>query len=444
MKELFLLLALTLSPNAQVYSEADYKALWSKAESAIQEGKPQTAVGYLSELEKMCLARQDTLEQYKVMRCKYECLSKYNWKEANSYYPSFSALQKQLTGNLDYYIEKYANHPAVDWLVCEKIRKIKREVDASRDRSGKRYREIRKMCMKAAEVFPESSYREEFLQIVRNMDAKQTEVRSEKRFVYPGQTVEFEIFCRNIDESDFLVYRLNDRYNIITDDPLKHISGNARLVSKQHLSSYKAEYNMKEKVTADFTFKDPGIYLVANSSDDKSGHVIVYVSRVAFASRQADGGNEVYVADGLTGKPFPGATIYAWSENSESDGNQNATFVAPGLISSKEYALNGFTRLNQEIFSKDKRMVPISAQVGDDKWCPALDIIKASNEKERRSNETIHYIYTDRTLYRTSDTIFFKLIALFRLDNDANVLSRQRQSVGYPNGTMGRGVHTDL
>ena len=132
------MLALTFNPSAQVWSEADYKALWTKADNAIAEGKPQTAVTYLTELENMCVARKDTLEQYKVMKTKYECLSKYNWKESNKYYPEFSALQRQITGNLDYYLETYVNHPAVDWLVYEKIMRQKRNVDASGTRSGSR------------------------------------------------------------------------------------------------------------------------------------------------------------------------------------------------------------------------------------------------------------------------------------------------------------------
>ena len=45
MKELFLLLALTFSGNAQVWSDEPYRDLWAKAEAAIAEGKPQTAVG---------------------------------------------------------------------------------------------------------------------------------------------------------------------------------------------------------------------------------------------------------------------------------------------------------------------------------------------------------------------------------------------------------------
>ena len=426
---MFLLLALTFSPSAQVYSDAEYRTLWSKAESAIAEGKPQTAVSYLNELEKKCRQQQDTLWQYKVMRCKYECLSKYNWKEANNYYPSFNALHRQLTDNLDHYIEKYANHPQVDWLIYEKITKIKREVDSSRDRSGKRYREIRQMCMKAAEVFPKSPYRKEFLQIVTDMDAKTADISCKEHFIYPGQTLEFELHGRNIDESEFLVYRLRDRYKIVADDPLKHISGNARLVSKERMTTYKRSYNMPEKITAEYCFGDPGVYLVANSASGQSGYVLVYVSRVAVATRQNGSHNEVYVADALSGKPFQKAAVKAWSGDYDTEESRKDPFVLPAAISSKEYSLNGFTALNQELFSKSRRVVQITAEADGDRWSPAVSVSEAYGTKNSRNTETIHYIYTDRTLYRSGDTIFFKLIALSTNYETGKVLAGKKVTV---------------
>lgn len=423
------MLALTFSPSAQVYSVADYQKLWGKAESAIEEGKPQTAVGYLNELESMTQTCKDTLEQYKVMRRKYECLSKYNWKEANAYYPKFNALHRQITGNLDYYIEKYANHPSVDWLIYEKVSKIKRETDASRSRNGQRYSEIRQMCIKAVELFPKSAYRKDFMQIVENMDAVNAGISCKKSFIYPGQTLDFELTGRNIEESELLIYRFNDRYTILTDDPLKHISGNASLVSKQRISSYKCDYNMAEKVAADYCFGDPGVYLVANSAQGKNGYVIVYVSRLVLATRQVGGRNEVYVADGLSGKPYQSATVYAWSDAHELGENQNLAFVKSKFLSQKNYSLNGFTALNQEIFSKAVKSAQIAAGAGEDKWGPLVGISEASAKEQARKNAAIHYIYTDRTLYRASDTVQFKLIAVSTNYETGKVLSGKKITV---------------
>ncbi len=423
------MLALTFSGNAQVWSDEPYRDLWAKAEAAITEGKPQTAVGYLSDLEKVCQKRKDDLALYKVMRTKYDCLCKYNWKEANKYYPQFTALQRKLFDNLDTNIELYANHPAVDALINEKISRLKRDADMARDRNGKRYREVRKVCMKAAEVFPKSEYRKEWISLVNSMDSKNVGIGSEKSFIYPGETLEFELSGRNIDESEFAVYRLNDRYQIVGSEPLKKISGNARLVSKQRMTEYKGEYNIPERIKTDFCFGDPGIYVVANSAAGLSEYNLIYVSRVALATRQTDGKNEVYVAEAKTGKPYENATIYAWSDYFE-DENIKDGFVRPGYISQKEYQLAGFTPLTQQIFSKNQYSAMIVADAGGDKWSPAVNISEADNGvRKGRGTETLHYIYTDRTLYRAGDTVQFKIIALSTDYEKGKVLSGKKINV---------------
>ena len=412
MKELFLLLALTFSPNAQVWSEEDYKALWTKAEAAIAEGKPQTAAGYLTELEKMAVERGDILEQYKIMRTKYDCLTKYNWKEANAYYPQYSELHRRLFDNLERYIEEYANHPAVDILINEKIGRMKNNADASRDRSGNRYREVRKACLKAAEVFPKSEFRRQWLAIVEAMDSKSAGISTNKSFIYPGQTLEFELSGRNIKQSEFIVYRLNDRYRIVGGEPLNQIAGYGKQVARRTETAYKGEYNIPDKFTTSFRFGESGIYVVANSAADQSEYELVYVSRVALSTRQVDGKNEVYLADARTGKPYGSATIYAWADSYD-DNDENTAFVLQDYLSRKDYTLSGFTPLSQNIFSQKVYSAQIAADAGGDKWAPAVNISRPDNNTGKgRKAETVHYIYTDRTLYRAGDTVHFKLIAV--------------------------------
>ena len=429
MKELFLLLALTFNPNAQEWNLEAYKTLWSKAETAISEGKPQTAVSYLTELETLCRKQKDELELYKVMKTKYECLSKYNWKEANKYYTQFSAQQRKMFDTLDSNIEKFANHPSVDILVNEKLSRMKRDVDVARDRNGKKYREVRKACMKAAEVFPKSEYRKDWLAMVNEMDSKNVGISSKKSFIYPGETLEFELSGRNIDESEFMVYRLNDRYQIVGGEPLKKISGHARLVSKQRMTDYKGDYNIPEVIKTDFCFGETGIYVVANSFGNNSDYNLIYVSRVALATRVCNGRNEVYVAEAKTGKPYENATIYAWADFFDSDETKDG-FVRPGYLSQKSYSLVGFTALSQELFKKNDYSAQIVAEAASDKWSPSVNISKPDqNTRKGRSSETMHYLYTDRTLYRAGDTVQFKLIALSTDWEKGKVLSGKKITV---------------
>ena len=424
MKELFLLLALTFTPSAEYYSDTDYKALWAKVENAMQEGRPQTAVTYLTQLEAIADSKGDILEKYKIMGAKYDCLTKYNWKEANKYYPSYRALDQKISENLDYYIEQYPEHPRVAPLVQKKILRLKAEEDRKADPSGERYRQIRRMCTLAAEQYPAD--KELFLDMVRQMDSKSLSMSCKKFFLYPGDTQEYEFYTRNVSESEFLVYRLSDRCQISSETALGAVSGYGKLLSKQKMSSYKGDYNVGEKSMMEFCFTEPGIYLVGNRSGSESCSQLVYVSRVALATRCVAGHNEVYIADARSGKPFGSATVYAFTTEYNDDG---AVFLQPDILSRKDYKLDGFTALSQTLFPKKDNTAMIFAEAAADRWAPAVHVSSAEEVRKVRSNTVLHYIYTDRKLYRPGDTVRFKIIALSTNYASGKVLASKKLTV---------------
>lgn len=435
MKELFLLLALMFNPDAQVYNGAQYQALWTKVDAAIEAGKPQTAASLLANLEQMTVDAGDTLEQLAVMKCRYECLAKYNWKQANNYYPHYSKLKGQVMDNLDHYLEKYVNHRRVDGLVYEKILKLKAAEDSADKPVGQRYREIRRMCMKAADVFSTSARRKDFLAIVNGMDAKYIGIYSEKSFVYPGDTLRFTLNGSNIGQCEFSVYKLNARYDIYGSDVLGQIAGKGRQVYTSTIDSFRNEYNIREKVETSYAFASEGIYAVFCNAEGMTDMTLVNVSSVAVATREMNGRNEVYVADARTGKPAANATIYARHNNYDDlEANGQKVFVLPSYISQKEYALNGFTPLTQNLYTKKCSSAEIVAEVGGDRWAPALGISEPVEVKEAGYSATqMHYIYTDRKLYRAGDTVQFKIIALSSNGESGKVLSGKRVSLSlYP------------
>ena len=425
MKELFLLLALTFTPSAEYYSDADYKALWAKVDAALEEGRPQTAVTYLTQLEALTQKKGDILEQYRVVSKKYECLAKYNWKEANKYYPTYRDLEQKLTGNLDFYIEKYAEHPRAGWLVHRKILQLKGDEDRKEAPAGERYRQIRRMCTLAADAYPAD--KELFEELIRQMDSKSLSMSCKKFFLYPGDTQEYEFYTRNVSESEFLVYRLSERYQMSSETALGAVSGYGKLVSKQKMSSYKGDYNVGEKSKVEFCFAEPGIYLVGNCAGDACCSELIYVSRVAMSARNVNGKNEIYLADARSGKPFDAATVYAYSD--EFTGAEDAPFTSRNIFSQKAYKLDGFTPLTQQLFPKKGYSADIFAEVDNDRWAPAVNVSSEAEVRRVRSSEQVHYIYTDRKLYRPGDTVRFKLIALTTNYESGKVLSGKKINV---------------
>ena len=430
MKELFLLLALTFNPSGQYYSDADYRDLWAKVDAALEAGRPQTAVSYLNQLEQLATSKRDTLEQYQVMRKKYECLSRYNWKEANKYYPGYINLHNELMGNLDHYIEQYAEHPRAGALVYEKIMQIKRDEDSSRKPSAENYLKIRRMCTLAAESYPKNA--KEFLSVIEQMDEKQVGIRvsDERRFVnfvYPGEAVAFELSGHNVASSEFTVYRLDDRYDEAGELTEEIVSAKGQQCHRQRITDYRNEYNIHETVKAKYTFDKPGIYVVFNTSGKELSYLRLYVSNVALATRETGGNNQVYIADARTGKPFENATVYACVQDKKP--GDSAPLFKYANLSHKTYNLSGFTTLSQQLFPRKDRYAMIYAEHGSDCWSPAVDVNSPVIVKNSRSAEEVHYLYTDRKLYRAGDTIQFKLIALSTNYEEGKVLPGKKIDV---------------
>jgi hypothetical protein len=130
MKRLLWTVALLTAFVFTMDAQNNYSRLWSKVQKAEKEGKPQTAAGYLRELEAQTIKAGDELEQLVVSENLYEDLRKYNWKEANAYYSTYATLNRRvLSDSLDAYVVKYKDHPRVMMLLYKQLQNHKEAVD---------------------------------------------------------------------------------------------------------------------------------------------------------------------------------------------------------------------------------------------------------------------------------------------------------------------------
>ena len=431
MKELFLLLSLTLAAPESAYSGSDYEKLWAAINEAIDADKPQEAVNLLGKLEQTVLAAGDTLELLEVRKVTLEQIGKYDWKEARKYQSSFYELDERVNAILDHYIEANPYHPRVGELVYRKIQKLKRQADSDTKRSEEQYRNIRKMCVLAAETYPQAA--DKFQSLIDAMDSESLTLSVGKTVLYPGQTAEFEVSSRNVSSAELSVFSLGERYLI--SDPSAAAgelekTGTSRKVDGNTISGFAARYNISEKLSFSHLFEEPGIYLVMLRSKEQVCSQTIYVSSVAMAVRELGSKRQVYVADAQSGLPASEATIYAFNYKEENVSGQEDVLSEPLYVSDKKYAIKGFTTLTQSLFGAKSQNVGIFAEVGPDRYCAPLSLSK--NSWRRHSAEksyTRHYIFTDRKLYRPGDTIHFKLIALSTNGESGNVLSGKKVSL---------------
>ena len=423
MVTLYLLLGLVYNSQNPSWNSTQYASLWNKVEKALADGKPQTAAQYLTELEEMTRTNGDDLERLEVMRQKYDCLTRYNWKEARDYYSEYSSFRESVFKDLDANIEKYCKHPRVVMLIVEKIQRIKSKEDSKifAEKDEEAYKNIRKMCKEAIKAFPKSTYTSQLQSIIDGMDDRWLNFNGPDRG-YPGSEFTYEINSKNVASADFKVYKLSGRYNIGDGSKFtKYDSGSSRcvLVGSKKIDTFKNKYNISEELKQSWKFDEEGIYIVKIVSGDMSSFQEIYISRVAVALREVGDKYEVYAADAISGKPYDKTTVTAYRE-----GRGKGIFLSQVVFSTKEYDQDGFTPLNQNLFGSDYSSWLAVAAEGDDFTGP-MSIGKSYGRGRyvREINSDEEYIYTDRKLYKPSDEIQFKVVAFHSDGREGKVLA---------------------
>ena len=418
-------------------AQNNYSRLWSKVQKAEKEGKPQTAAGYLRELEEKTIKAGDELEQLAVAENLYNDLSKYNWKEANAYYPSYAALSRRvLTDSLDAYIVKYKDHPRIMMLLYKQLRNHKEAADRKWKpaATAEDYLRIREECRTLLKHKYVGSYKKSIQGIIDDMESTSLSSTSHSTMA-PARGVTYYVDTRNIARVDVRVYKLLDNryfYEGFSDSDEALLRKNATLLSSQTLDSFKNAFNIQERTQVEVDFPDPGIYVVCFASGKDVYYDEVNVSQVGGALRIREGKAEVYAADLTTGVPFGKGNVSSYRDLGEKNKSGILRFNPQATT---RFSGEGFVPLNlgKALVDRDHSW-QIRIENGNDIYAPFLFVpysgeyvARDKMEKELRLERKM--LFTDRKLYKPNDTIHFKVICFEAGETQGKVLPGQEIEV---------------
>ena len=428
-----------LPMNAQYNN---YSRLWSKVRQAEKEGKPQTAAGYLKELEEKTIKDGDELEQLVVSEALYDKLREYNWKEANAYYPKYSTLnRKVMSDSLAAYIVKYKDHPRIMTLLYRQLRNHKEEVDRKSRwaAKGEDYLKVRREAEGLLKHRYAGSFKKNIQSLIDEMDSRSLSA-SHYSTLAPADSVKYVLNTRNVSKVDIRVYRLLDNKFFLegfvnsTEATLRKAG---TLTGSQTVEHFACDYNIPEENTVYVSFPQPGVYVVrfaAVPENAKSQDVYydeVCVSDVAGAIRTRNGGLEVYAADYTSGKPFEKGKVSLYKNL-----YKNAGSAILNLNSRKtdSFSGQGFQPVDVgKALSDHENDYHIRIESDGDIYAPLLScyqerVFYRPNRMYR--SETVR-ILTDRALYKPTDTIRFKIICFKSDQTKGNVLADKEINVTF-------------
>lgn len=420
MKRMILAAAMLTAFVFTMNAQNNYSRLWSKVKQAEKEGKPQTAAGYLRELEEKTIKAGDVLEQLVVSENLYDDLRKYNWKEANAYYSTYATLNRRvLVDSLDTYIEQYADHPRIMMLLQKRLRNHKEALDRRWHpvATGAEYLAVRKEAEELLRHKRVGSYKESIQSLIDAMDS-QSLSSSHHETMAPGEAG-YVINTRNVKEVEAKVYRLLDNklfFEGFKNSNEETLRKNGTLVSTQTVGPMENDYNIREESKTTLTFPEPGVYVVrfaavpARSGDDNVFYDQVYVSNVVGAVRTREGRAEVYAADFRTGKPFGEGTVSLYKDLYK-EGRSAILKLAP--YNTYAFRGEGFQTVDLgKALTDDKSSYDIRVESGGDIYAQLMNIYY--QDRYHRTNDEYIFeqaeIFTDRALYKPTDTIHFKIL----------------------------------
>ena len=422
-----LLTAFSFTMNAQNHYSS-YSRLWSKVQKAEKEGKPQTAAGYLRELEEKTLKAGDELEQLVVSENLYENLRKYNWKEANAYYPAYAALSRRvLTDSLESYIVSYADHPRVMMLLYRRLCNNKNAVDRKWNppATGADYLRIREECRTLLRHKHVGTYKKNIQAMIDNMESTTLSADSRSTMA-PAKGVSYNLETRNLEKVDVRVYRLLDDklfFEGFADLSENLLRKNATLVSLQTLGDFRNEFNIRERRQVKVDFPDPGVYVVYFTSGDDFCCDQVNVSNIAGAFRVRGGSAEVYSADLTSGKPLGKGTVSLYKNLAE---NNKSSIYSLKRNRAESFSGEGFVPvgLRKELADHENRW-QIRIESGNDIYAPFIHVPYSGEPRSVKRQEHLYEqtkLFTDRMLYKPGDSIHFKIICFKAGETKGEVL----------------------
>ena len=429
MKRLLWTVALLTTFVFSMDAQNNYSRLWSKVQKAEKEGKPQTAAGYLRELEQKTIAAGDELERLIVAEKLHEQLSKYNWKEANAYYPTYAVLnRKLLVDSLDASIEKYKDHPRVMTLLYRQLCNHKDAVDR-RSRSvvtGEDYLAVRREAEALLKHKRVGDFKPSIESFIAALDAASLS-NSGYTYMAPANDVKYILSTCNVDRVAVRVYRLHDDL-VFTGDYDKNLKStldrNATLTASFDVTGFKNDYHIGESLETKVDFPVPGIYVVCFEAKGAGlNYDCVHVSNVAGALRVRDKKAELYAADFTTGKPYPSGT-YSIYKNLYQKNYSTILKLKPYLTGS--FSGQGFVPVETgKAIGDHKNDYLVRIEEPGDSYVPMISGLDTygyySSSDEHMFNRSV--LFTDRALYKPTDTIYFKILCYKASETKGEVLA---------------------
>lgn len=293
------------------------------------------------------------------------------------------------------------------------------------------------LCTDAIQRFPKSMGADHCRNLENRIKAESLSVQSE-RVVVPGLPFKALVNYTNVSKVHFRLVALSeDEYRNIREMHNDRQQWIKRMVNRDPLRAWTQDipevgdyYDHSTEVAMDALERGAYILLASYNESFKSNVSVVneiWASDLAYLTRKSEDGNlEVYIADRTTGSPVSDATVTPYFlEYDYQTRKQVRVQLDPVVTNASGYALVKKTG--------DQRSRQISFSVG--KGSDFLDVspyhyLQRPHEYQERERQQT-FFFTDRSIYRPGQTIYFKGITVLTDGKSSEILANAQVQVSF-------------
>ncbi|MDR1527782.1 MAG: hypothetical protein LBS46_08985 [Dysgonamonadaceae bacterium] len=216
--------------------------------------------------------------------------------------------------------------------------------------------------------------------------------------VYPGKDLKLTLTYRNMDRLTVGIYRIGAPVSAYRNTWQREgqYKKSGRLVEKRQVDLKPADPWLDTDTALLIPVKEPGNYeyvIYSGMTDSVWANRQFSVSRLATVTRAIDGSREYLVADRMSGKPLEGAELRFYTQK-----NNIVSFSQKQQTDKNGLATGGDA----------KDLVFYNASFGNDTALALSPLPWVSSYRENTASVVQSSLFTDRSLYRPGQTIYFK------------------------------------
>ncbi len=329
--------------------------------------------------------------------------------------------------------EKWYNSPLrteIDYRIAlEYQKKASEYIPGQKEQNRFLLLESLQVCERANADFPDSNGTKKCKNLLNRIKAPALNLTNEA-IIQPGQVNKLMVSYKNVDHLYFKIYEvgpqieenLSQKYN--KKEKLVYIKKFKEISTFQSELKNEGDYQMHSTEVIMPALLQ-GMYLILASPDpvfkDDNNYAFTFIqaTSLALVENQNENTYRYQVVERMTGAPVKDAKVHLKNKNTRySNKPIDKTYFTDNLGFVSHIAKAYHNQIEIEVTHKDKK--------GLFRYYRMYD----RNSYDNYQNETERvFLFTDRSIYRPGQTVYFKGIALRQFENKSVVIENQKVSI---------------